>query len=35
MGRIDVTPTWVAVHDFETRLPQAVAELVNTKSGAP
>jgi hypothetical protein len=35
MVRIDVTPTWVAVHDFETRIPQAVDELIKTKSGAP
>jgi hypothetical protein len=28
MARIDVTPTWATVHDFETRIPQAVEELV-------
>jgi Pyridoxamine 5'-phosphate oxidase len=33
MARIDVTPTWAKVHDFETRLPQAVDELVRTKFG--
>jgi hypothetical protein len=33
MTRIDVTPTWATVHDFETRMPQAVAELVSAKFG--
>ena len=33
MARIDVTPTWVKIHDFETRLPQAVADLVKAKFG--
>ena len=33
MARIDVTPTWATVHDFETRMPQAVEELVRTKLG--
>src|SRR3954465_5474610 len=33
MGRIDITPTWVKIHDFETRLPQAVEDLVKAKSG--
>jgi hypothetical protein len=33
MVRIDVTPTWVAIQDFETRLPQAVDHLVRTKLG--
>jgi hypothetical protein len=33
MIRIDVTPTWVAIQDFETRLPQAVDALVRTKLG--
>jgi hypothetical protein len=33
MARIDVTPTWVAIQDFETRLPQAVDNLVRTKLG--
>ena len=33
MVRIDVTPTWATVHDFETRLPQAVENLVRTKLG--
>lgn len=32
MARIDITPTWVKIHDFETRLPQAVEELVRVKS---
>lgn len=34
MARIDVTPTWVRVHDFETRIPQAVEELARAKFGA-
>jgi hypothetical protein len=33
MVRIDVTPTWATVHDFETRLPQAVEELAKKKFG--
>jgi hypothetical protein len=33
MARIDVTPTWVRVHDFETRIPQAVEELARAKFG--
>src|SRR3954447_13697311 len=33
MVRIEVTPTWVAIQDFETRLPQAVDALVRTKLG--
>ena len=33
MARIDVTPTWVAIHDFETRIPQAVADVVKAKFG--
>ena len=33
MARIDITPTWVKIHDFETRLPQAVEDLVRAKSG--
>jgi hypothetical protein len=33
MARIDVTPTWAKVHDFETRLPEAVDELVRAKFG--
>lgn len=33
MVRIDVTPTWAAVHDFETRLPQAVDRLARAKFG--
>src|SRR3954451_12399537 len=31
MARIDVTPSWAKVHDFETRLPQAVEELARAK----
>jgi hypothetical protein len=33
MARIDVTPTWATVHDFETRIPQAVEELARAKFG--
>ena len=33
MARIDITPTWVRIHDFETRIPQAVADLARAKSG--
>jgi Pyridoxamine 5'-phosphate oxidase len=35
MARIDVTPTWVKIHDFETRLPQAVEDLAKAKFGGP
>ena len=35
MARIDVTPTWVRIHDFETRLPKAVEDLARAKFGAP
>jgi hypothetical protein len=35
MARIDVTPTWAKIHDFETRIPQAVEDLVRTKFGNP
>jgi hypothetical protein len=31
MVRIVITPTWAKIHDFETRLPQAVEELVRQK----
>ncbi|KAE8765842.1 pyridoxamine 5'-phosphate oxidase family protein [Georgenia thermotolerans] len=33
MARIDVTPTWVRIHDFETRIPRAVEELARRKRG--
>lgn len=33
MARIDITPTWVKVHDFETRIPQAVEDLAKAKFG--
>ena len=33
MARIDITPTWVKIHDFETRIPQAVEDLVRAKFG--
>ena len=35
MARIDVTPTWAAVHDFETRIPKAVEDLVKAKRAEP
>jgi hypothetical protein len=34
MARIDITPTWVTVHDFETRIPQAVQDLARAKFGS-
>lgn len=34
MVRIEVRPTWVKIHDFETRIPQAVEDLVRTRSTA-
>lgn len=34
MARIDVTPTWVKIQDFETRIPQAVEDLVKSKFGS-
>jgi hypothetical protein len=33
MARIDITPTWVKIHDFETRIPQAVEDLAKAKFG--
>lgn len=33
MTRIDITPTWVRIHDFETRIPQAVEDLARAKFG--
>jgi hypothetical protein len=33
MARIDITPTWAKIHDFETRLPQAVEDLARAKFG--
>jgi hypothetical protein len=33
MTRIDITPTWVKIHDFETRIPKAVEELAKAKFG--
>jgi hypothetical protein len=33
MARIDVQPTWAKIHDFETRIPQAVEDLVKAKLG--
>jgi hypothetical protein len=34
MTRIDITPTWAKIHDFETRIPQAVEELARKKFGS-
>lgn len=34
MARIDITPTWVKIHDFETRIPRAVEDLARSKFGA-
>lgn len=34
MARIDVTPTWAKIHDFETRVPQAVEDLARAKFGS-
>ena len=34
MARIDVTPTWVRIHDFVTRLPRAVEEQAQAKLGS-
>lgn len=33
MARIDITPTWATIHDFETRVPQAVQELAEARFG--
>jgi len=33
MARIDITPTWVKVHDFDTRIPKAVEDLAKSKFG--
>lgn len=33
MARIDIAPAWVKTHDFETRIPQAVADLAKAKFG--
>ena len=34
MVEIRITPTWLTIHDFETRIPSAVAELVREKQTA-
>lgn len=34
MAEIRVTPTWAKIHDFETRIPSAVEELVKEKQSA-
>ena len=33
MARIDITPTWATIHDFETRIPKAVEDLAREKFG--
>ena len=33
MTRIDVIPTWVKIHDFESRIPLAVEDLARSKFG--
>jgi hypothetical protein len=33
MVEIRITPTWARIHDFETRIPSAVADLVREKQG--
>jgi Pyridoxamine 5'-phosphate oxidase len=33
MARIDITPAWVKVHDFDTRVPKAVEDLAKAKFG--
>jgi hypothetical protein len=33
MARIEVTPTWVKIQDFKTRLPSAVEDVISAKSG--
>jgi hypothetical protein len=33
MTRIDITPTWVRVQDFETRIPKAVEDLARRRFG--
>ena len=34
MVEIRITPNWLKIHDFETRIPSAVAELVREKQAA-
>ena len=34
MARIDITPTWAKVLDFETRAPEAVMELAAARAVA-
>ena len=33
MARIDISPEWAKIHDFETRMPQAVEDLAKAKFG--
>ena len=33
MTRIDITVSWAKIHDFKTRLPQAVEDVVRAKFG--
>ncbi len=34
MVRIDITPTWAKIHDFERRIPAAVERLVERSSAS-
>jgi hypothetical protein len=34
MARVDITPTWVKIHDFVSRIPQAVEDLARARFGA-
>ena len=33
MARIDISPEWAKIHDFDTRMPRAVEDLAKTKFG--
>lgn len=33
MARIDISPVWAKIHDFETRMPQAVEDRAKAKFG--
>jgi len=33
VARIDITPTWVKIQDFETRIPQALEDLARIRFG--
>lgn len=34
MSRIDIVPEWATVHDFQTRIPKAVEDLVKQRFGS-